>query len=156
MPPNTEAGDLTLPDLILSLKGDRTYKELEAASGGIVKSQRWNQLANGERINEFPTPPTLEAMAAALPCDIEVLILACARTVGIDVHRRQSRFVDMLPPSVDKLSESSKTALLNMARTLSEAEHRQSAESEGKVDPGAKKKAAKTARIDLVRRRPEL
>jgi hypothetical protein len=122
MPPNTEAGDLTLPDLILSLKGDRTYKDLEAASHGVVKAQRWNQIANGERVNEFPTPPTLEAMAAALPCDIEVLILACARTVGIDVRPRRSRFVDMLPPDVDELSERSKTLLLNTARALREAE----------------------------------
>jgi len=124
MPTNHGQGDLTLPELIRSLKGDRTYKELEAQSRGVIKSQRWNQFANGERVNEFPEPRTLEAMAETLPCDIEVLILACARTVGIDVHRRQSRFVDMLPPSIDELSERSKSALLTMARTLSEAERR--------------------------------
>ncbi|OBJ14595.1 hypothetical protein A5622_02165 [Mycobacterium sp. 1245801.1] len=122
MPTNDRHGDLTLPELIRSLKGDRTYKDLEAASGGTIKAQRWNQFANGERLNEFPEPRTLEAMADTLPCDIEVVILACARSVGIDVHRRQSRFVDMLPPSVDELSERSKSALLNMARTLSDAE----------------------------------
>lgn len=146
MPPDSGEGDLTLPDLILSLKGDRTYKELEAASGGVVKSQRWNQLANGERVNEFPTPPTLEAMAAALPCDIEVLILACARTVGIDVHHRQSRFVDMLPPSVDELSDRSKSALLNMARTLTDAEQ---VDHAGKVHTGAGRKVKLRPRRDI-------
>lgn len=122
MPSDDGDGDLTLPELIRSLKGERTYKDLEAASGGTIKAQRWNQFANGDRLNEFPEPRTLESMADTLPCAIEVVILACARSVGIDVHRRQSRFVDMLPPSVDELSERSKSALLNMARTLSDAE----------------------------------
>jgi len=48
--------DLTLRDLILTLKGSRTYAGLEAASNGIVKAQRWNQVANGLKLNEFPEP----------------------------------------------------------------------------------------------------
>ncbi|MEE2855699.1 MAG: hypothetical protein VX424_23945 [Actinomycetota bacterium] len=133
-----QGDDLTLPELIRSLKGDRTYKELEAASAGIIKAQRWNQFANGDRVNEFPEPRTLEAMAATLPCDIEVLILACARTVGINVHRRQSRFVDLLPPGVDDLSERSKSALLTMARTLAEAE-RGRGEQQKKAKPRSRR-----------------
>lgn len=122
MPTNDGHGDLTLPELIRSLKGDRTYKDLEAASDGIIKAQRWNQFANGERLNEYPEPRTLQAIADALPCQLDVVVFACSRSVGLDVHNRKSRFVDMLPPSVDELSERSKSALLNMARTLSEAE----------------------------------
>ncbi|AER47612.1 transcriptional repressor [Mycobacterium phage DS6A] len=115
-------GELALPDLILSLKGDRTYKQLEADSGGVVKSQRWNQLANGERITEFPEPGTLKAMADALPCAIEVLLLAVARQVGLEAHGTRTGFVDLLPPSVDQLSAGSQSALLTMARSLTEAE----------------------------------
>lgn len=140
MPTDEGQGDLTLPDLIRSLKGDRTYKELEAESGGVIKAQRWNQFANGERLNEFPEPRTLEAIADTLPCQLDVVLFACSRSVGLDVHNRQSRFVDMLPPSVDALSERSKSALLNMARTLSEAEQ---------TSPDTKKKAKPRPRRDI-------
>lgn len=109
---------LALQDLILLMKGDRTYRALEADTGGIVKSQRWNQLANGQRINEFPEPRTIAAMADALGVDAEVVLVAFARNLGLDVGRRRSRFSDLLPPMVDKLSDRQQGAVLSVIRAM--------------------------------------
>jgi hypothetical protein len=113
-------GAMTLPRLVNQLRGDRSYRDLEAATGGVVGAQRWNQIANGQRLKEFPSVKTLTAMAAALPCDPYVLLMACARSVGVDVGNRKSRFVELMPPAVDDLPESTKVALAAFARMLAE------------------------------------
>jgi hypothetical protein len=111
---------MTLQDLVTTLKGDRTYEQLEEATHGVVKAQRWNQIANGIRVREFPKPVTIEAMASVLGCDIEVLLLAFARAVGMDVRRRQSSFIDMLPPSVDKLSDRQQSFIISAIRAMND------------------------------------
>lgn len=149
---NRESGwdeQLTLQDLITTLKGDRSYRELETASGGVVKSQRWNQLANGQRVTEFPGPETLNAIGAALPCDPEVLLLAVARTVGYELGQRYSRFADMLPPSIDDMSEASKSALLTMARALSETDAAVNTPQPAPKKVSAKKNPKPRARRDI-------
>jgi AraC-like DNA-binding protein len=118
VPTRKTAAMLSLSDLILTLKGDRTYEQLEAASGGVVRAQRFAQVAAGIRVNEFPKPATIEAMADALGCDVTVLLMAFARAVGLDVHARDSGFVDLLPPSVDDLSEQQQAFLLSTIRAM--------------------------------------
>lgn len=111
---------LSLQDLILTMRGDRTYRTLEADSDGVVKSQRWNQLANRQRVSEFPEPRTIEAMAYALNVSVEVVLLAFARSLGLEVGRQRSRFADLLPPMADKLTEKQKDAVLAVIRAMIE------------------------------------
>jgi hypothetical protein len=115
-----DSQQLTLQDLIRTLKGDRTYEQLEDESGGRVKAQRWHQFAVGDRVTTFPKPATIAAVAETLPCDIEVVVHAFARAVGIDIHQRRSSFIDMLPPSVDNMSERNKALALAFLRALAE------------------------------------
>lgn len=114
--------ELTLQDLILTLKGDRTYLGLEEASGGVVKAQRWNQIANNLRVNEFPEPRTIEAMARALNVEVEVLVLAFARAVGLHVPHRRSLFAELLPPMVDSLTTRQRDAVLGVIRAMNDRE----------------------------------
>jgi hypothetical protein len=117
---NQPIAELSLQDLIRTLKGDRTYLGLEEASGGVVKAQRWNQIVNGIRISEFPEPRTIEAMSKALNVNVEVLVLAFARAVGLDVQRHRSMFADLLPPMVDKLTDADRDYILNTVRFLAD------------------------------------
>lgn len=109
-----------LRDLILVMKGDRTYAGLEKASGGVVKAQRWNQIANGIRVTLFPEPRTIKAMARALNVGEEVVLLAFAREIGLDVGRHRNRFADLLPPGVSKLSEKKQAAILSVIHAMTE------------------------------------
>lgn len=126
----TSMTDLSLQDLILTLKGDRTYAGLEEASGGVVKAQRWNQITNGIRVSEFPEPRTIEAMAVALNVGVDVLVFAFARAVGLDVQRNQSGFADLLPPMVNELTDRDQHAVLSVIRALGEA-HRNANDNDG-------------------------
>jgi hypothetical protein len=81
--PRDEAALQLIRKLIARQKGDRTYEELQAASDDVVKAQRWNQIANGIRITNFPKPETIAAMAKALDVDVDVLLLTFARQFGL-------------------------------------------------------------------------
>lgn len=110
--------EVSLRDLILTLKGDRTYQKLEEDSGGVVKAQRWNQITNGIRLSEFPEPRTLEAMARALNVNVEVVLLAFARALGLQVSRSRSLFAELLPPIADELTEQQQGAILALIRSM--------------------------------------
>lgn len=111
---------MSLRDLILTMKGSRTYLGLEQDSGGVIKAQRWNQVANGIRISEFPEPRTITAMADALNVEVDVVLMAFARTLGLSVKRSRSIFADLLPPAVDGLSDKQKSAVLSVIRAMNE------------------------------------
>lgn len=161
----TDIRDLTLRDLILTLKGERTYADLEQASGGVVKAQRWNQITNGFRVNEFPTPRTIEAIALTLNVNVEVVLMAFAREVGLDVQNSRSLFADLLPPMVTDLTDEQRSALLAVIRSMASANEASSSdEGEKPVKPpktqpqkktGGKKKATPRLR-DIKQPRTDL
>jgi hypothetical protein len=114
-------GDLSLRDLILTLKGDRTYLQLEEASGGVVRAQRWNQIVNGIKLNEFPEPRTLDAMAGALNIKVDVMLFAFARALGLNVGKGQSIFAALLPPDIDDhLTVRQRSAVLGVIRAMND------------------------------------
>lgn len=78
----------TLAEFIKIEKGRTgvSYRELEARSNSTISAQRWQQLGTGVRMKEFPEPTTLEAMATALNVDVTKLVLASARSLGLDVR----------------------------------------------------------------------
>lgn len=123
--------DLSLRDLILTMKGDRTYAGLEAASDGVVKAQRWNQIANGLKVNEFPEPRTMMAIAHALNVEDEVVLHAFAKALGMDIRRRRSVFADLLPPMVDRLNEQQQSAVLAVIRAMGDCQCGEGVQDEG-------------------------
>lgn len=95
------------------------YRELEARSGGIIKYQRWQQLATGKRITEFPEPATLQAIAEAIEVDVTAVVIAAARSIGLPVHDTGSDFASMLPAGVDGMDPDMRDALLRIIRLAS-------------------------------------
>ena len=135
---------LTLQDLILMLKGNRTYPQLEAASGGVVKAQRWNQITNGIRVREFPEPRTIEAMAEALDVSVEVIILATARSLGLVTSTKASTLVALMPPGVDELDDDQVSAALGVIRSMVRSAPKSTGAVGSKKKPVARKKPGST------------
>lgn len=77
------SGDLA--DLIGQTKGDRSYAKLAQESGDVVIRQRWYQLATSP-LKEFPEPPTIEAIARGLGVSVTDVVIACSRSVGLQVR----------------------------------------------------------------------
>ncbi|AKC38406.1 TPA_asm: immunity repressor [Mycobacterium phage McProf] len=155
---SSDEDGLTLQDLILTLKGDRTYKDLEDASGGVVKAQRWNQITNGIKVKEFPEPASIEGMARALNVKLDVILLSIARSVGLPVEEDVSRLAAMLPPGAEKLGDAQLGLMLSLLREMikaSENDGDRDTESAPKVlgsktkpEPGAPKKTNRQTRTN--------
>ncbi|DAZ90090.1 Uncharacterised protein [Mycobacteroides abscessus subsp. bolletii] len=149
---SSDEDGLTLQDLILTLKGDRTYKDLEDASGGVVKAQRWNQITNGIKVKEFPEPASIEGMARALNVKLDVILLSIARSVGLSVGEDDSRLAAMLPPGADKLGDTQLGLMLSLLREMIKASGNDDGNDESlpkvvgsktKPEPEAAKKTAR-------------
>lgn len=113
----------TLSELITEQKQRRgfSYADLENRADSAIRRQRWQQLGTGVRIKEFPEPATIEAMAKALDVDVAVVVLAAARSIGLDVKRgAQSDLAAMLPYSANKLSADQRVAIAALVRSITD------------------------------------
>lgn len=111
-------GVLTLRDLITARIDERgwSYPDLERRSGGHLTKSRWQQLATGVRVAEFPKPASLMAMADALEVDITAVILATARSLDLPVSSRGPDLAQLLPAGTDRLSARMRDSILTMIR----------------------------------------
>lgn len=110
---------MNLSELIRATKGDRSYDKLEEAAGGKPTAARWQQLATAAQRN-FPDPPTIQGMAKALGVAEKVVVLAAARTLGLDATERESQLVALLPPGADHLSLAQIDAVRHVIRVMAE------------------------------------
>lgn len=118
-----DSGVPTLDQLISEQKSLRgySYADLETRAKGVIRRQRWQQLGTGVRIKEFPEPATIEAMATALDVDVAVVVLAAARSIGLDVKRgAQSDLAARLPYSANRLSDVQRDAIVTLVRSITE------------------------------------
>lgn len=108
----------TLQELVRSRTDERgwSYGELSARSGGRISKARFGQLGAGRRLREFPEPSTIEALADALEIDVTSVILAVARSLGLDVRRRGPDLAHLLPAGTDRLSPAMRDAILAFVR----------------------------------------
>lgn len=116
----------TLDELIAERKRLRgfSYTDLENRAGSVISRQRWQQLGTGVRIKEFPEPATLEAMAKALDVDVAEVVLAAARSIGLDVKRgAHSDLAARLPSTADRLTEVQRDAIVTLVRSITEVQH---------------------------------
>lgn len=115
-----------VPDLptLIQDKLDRgaTLQSLQAASGDVVKYQRWGQLAKGKRLLNFPEPATISAIAKALGITETAAVIATAKSLGMDVSRRGSYFGQRLPASADQLPEPVQNSLIALIESIAGTE----------------------------------
>lgn len=127
----------TLAELITQQKqrNGASYRTLEDRAGSVISAQRWQQLGTGTRINEFPEPATLQAIADALQVDIATVVLAAARSIGLKVRRRsESDLAAMLPASAARLTGEQRDAILALVRAITREE---SSNASQPADPAA-------------------
>lgn len=114
-----------------------TFQDLADRSGGKPTRQRWQQLASGVRVSEFPEPGTLQAIADALEVDVTSVVLGVAVTIGLPVRRRGSELAAMLPASASNLTVEQRDAVLAVVRAMTPKESNATQEQESEQDQGS-------------------
>ncbi len=94
-----------------------SYSDLERASGRALTRGRWQQLGSGVPQRKFPDPGSLTIIAHVLEVDITIVVLAAARSLGLDVSHRGADMSHLLPEQTERLSEHMRDALLTLIRT---------------------------------------
>lgn len=107
-----------LQALIRSRMDERgwSYADLAHRTGDELTRGRWQQLGSGVRLKAFPEPATIRLMARALEVEETAVVLAAAKSLGLDVRRNGPRLAQMLPSGTDLLSPSMQTAIVEVIR----------------------------------------
>ena len=115
--PDNESG-VSLHDLIRACMTERgwSYSDLERASGRALTRGRWQQLGSGVQQRKFPDPSSLTVISEVLEVDITTVVLAAARTVGLDVRTHGTDLAHLLPALTERLSERMRHAILTLVR----------------------------------------
>lgn len=108
---------MDLKELIRRTRGDRSYATLEADSGGSPGAQRWQQIATMQQRN-FPDPATIRTMARVLGVPETTVVLAAARSAGLDIHQPGGPLAELLPPASHTLTERQLAAILAVIRAM--------------------------------------
>lgn len=93
-----------------------SYADLERASGRALTRGRWQQLGSGVPQRKFPDPESLTVMSRVLEVDVTTVVLAAARTLGLDVHHRGSGLSHLLPAETARLPVRMRDAILALIR----------------------------------------
>ncbi|MFC5062981.1 helix-turn-helix domain-containing protein [Actinomycetospora atypica] len=93
-----------------------TYSDLERASGRALTRARWQQLGSGVVQRKFPDPSSLSVISEVLEVDITTVVLAAARSVGLDVRTRGTDLAHLLPALTERLSGRMRDAILTLVR----------------------------------------
>lgn len=101
---------MDLTQLITAHRRGRTYLELEAATGGRVTRQRWQQLATAQP-RAFPNPDTIIALAAGLGVPERTVLLAVGESLGLRTGDKR-RLCDRIPEKADQLPTAAIAAIL--------------------------------------------
>jgi hypothetical protein len=106
-----------------------SYSDLQRASGGALTRGRWQQLGSGVPQRKFPDPASLTIIAEVLQVDITTVVLAAARSVGLDVNRQGAELSRLLPERTELLPGRMRDAILTLIRAaVAEADADRSAE----------------------------
>lgn len=69
-------------------------------------------------IKTFPDPETIQAFANATSFNVQTVVLAAARTLGLSVRDSDSLLAQSLPPGADKLTPEDRDAIVAVTRQL--------------------------------------
>jgi hypothetical protein len=110
----------TLAQLILQVKGDRSFRELmerAAGFGADLKLSSWQQWGDPEFERKLlPDPPSIRAFAKGLGISETEVLLAAARQVGLDVGEGNS--TDLVIAGAGALDPIDRNILASLAATL--------------------------------------
>lgn len=110
----------TLPELIQRHRGGRSFREMreQAAKFGHASTQTsWQQWARKDwDRKDIPSTETIRAFAAGLGVTETEVLLAAARTVGLDVGPDND--TDLVIPGAATLSAANKNVLASLAAVL--------------------------------------
>ena len=117
-PRATDDPALSLHDLIRGCMTERgwSYSDLERASDRALTRGRWQQLGSGVQQRKFPDPASLTVISEVLEVDVTTVVLAAARSVGLDVRSRGADLAHLLPAQTERLSERMRDAILTLVR----------------------------------------
>ncbi|KAA0979928.1 hypothetical protein FQ154_01845 [Paeniglutamicibacter gangotriensis] len=108
----------TSPDfqtLVLNLKGDRSYETLSKLAGGQPKAKALQAIVQ-KGFTRLPSPETIEGLSRALNVRKRDLVLAAARTLGIDVGDDDQS--DLILVGAKRLPQESQDLLVAMSREM--------------------------------------
>lgn len=111
--------DVNLNELIATHKSGRSYEELAKACGGVLTSQRLQQIATTTP-KAFPNAATIRGLARGLRVPESVVVLSIAESLGLDVARAVPRLVELLPASANEISERQAAAIAEVIRAFTE------------------------------------
>ena len=108
-----------LDDLIRAGMHERgwSYSDLERASDRALTRGRWQQLGSGVPQRKFPDPASLTVIARVLEVDTTTVVLAAARSLGLDVGRQRAELAHLLPVHTERISERMRDAILTLIRS---------------------------------------
>lgn len=92
-----------------------SYSDLERASGRALTRGRWQQLGSGVSQRKFPDRSSLTVISKVLDVDITTVVLAAARSVGLDARTHGTDLAHLLPALTERLSERMRGAILTLA-----------------------------------------
>lgn len=108
---------MNLSELIDTHRGARSYSELSRDCGGAPTDKRLQQMVRSS-IKNFPDPPTISALSRGLKVPEAEIVLAAAESLGLDVRRPRPRLFDLLPDTIDALTEEQASAVAHLIRAF--------------------------------------
>lgn len=127
---------MNLGELILSRKGSRSYERLARDCGGDLTATRLHQLATAH-MRRFPGPDMMTNLARGLSVSPREVVLAAARTVGMDLPSGYDTD-SMTLAGVATLPSSAREAIANVAREMVRLHETQRAGEGSGQQPAAK------------------
>ena len=131
---------LTLQELIQARRDERgwSFADLENRAGHRISRGRWQQLATNVRMRAFPERDNIPVLASVLEVDETTVVLAAAKSLGLDVRWRGPDLAALMPAGTDQLSEPVRDAILAVIRaTVSEAIARATSDDEPRRTVGS-------------------
>ena len=104
-------------ELILLLKGDRTYEQLSKDCGGVPTAGRIQQMAKKPQ-NAFPSPESVRGLSRGLGVTPVVVMDACGQDFELWEKGEVNASALPLPAGSDNLSPSQHSAVVGMVREL--------------------------------------
>jgi hypothetical protein len=144
--PLSAPGDMNISDLIRTIKGDArrgglTYDQLAARAPidpdtgrKTPGADRLEQMVNYP-LKAWPDPPTMRGLAVILQVTEQVVIDACARSLGLGITRTRNRVEALLPEGIDELPDDQIRAVLSLLHGQIQAQRREAAAQEASEDP---------------------
>lgn len=108
----------TLHQLVRSRMDEHgwSYTDLERRSARALSRGRWQQLGSGAQLKKFPDPASLVVIAQVLEVDITTVVLAAARSLGLDARTQGTELSRLLPAGTELLSDRTRDAILATIR----------------------------------------